>query len=48
MFRRVILSNIRWALFYGVVLINVRVIGEFGAVSVVFGSIRGEILSLSL
>jgi sulfate transport system permease protein len=42
MFRRVTLPNIRWALLYGVVLTNARAIGEFGAVSVVSGSIRGE------
>ncbi len=44
MFRRVTLPNIRWALLYGVVLTNARAIGEFGAVSVVSGSIRGETL----
>ena len=48
MFRRVTLPNIRWALLYGVVLTNARAIGEFGAVSVVSGSIRGETLSLPL
>jgi len=37
----VTLPNIRWALFYGVLLTNARVMGEFGAVSVVSGSIRG-------
>ena len=42
------LPNIRWALLYGVVLTNARAIGEFGAVSVVSGSIRGETLSLPL
>ena len=42
MFRRVTLPNICWALLYGVVLTNARAIGEFGAVSVVSGSIRGE------
>lgn len=42
MFRRVTLPNIRWALLYGVVLTNARAIGEFGAVSVVSGSIRGK------
>ena len=47
-FRRVTLPNIRWALLYGVVLTNARAIGEFGAVSVVSGSIRGETLSLPL
>lgn len=48
MFRRVTLPNIRWALLYGVVLTNARVIGEFGAVSVVSGSIRGETYTLPL
>ncbi len=48
MFRRVTLPNIRWALLYGVVLTNARAIGEFGAMSVVSGSIRGETLSLPL
>ncbi|MEA1065628.1 sulfate/thiosulfate ABC transporter permease CysW [Apirhabdus apintestini] len=48
MFRRVTLPNIRWALLYGVVLTNARAIGEFGAVSVVSGSIRGETLTLPL
>lgn len=48
MFKRVTLPNIRWALLYGVVLTNARAIGEFGAVSVVSGSIRGETLSLPL
>ncbi|WP_343075488.1 sulfate ABC transporter permease subunit CysW [Ruficoccus amylovorans] len=41
-FRRVTLPNIRWPLFYGVVLCNARAMGEFGAVSVVSGHIRGE------
>ncbi len=40
-FRRVTLPNIRWGLLYGVVLLNARVMGEFGAVSVVSGHIRG-------
>ena len=48
MFRRVTLPNIRWALLYGVVLTNARAIGEFGAVSVVPGSIRGETYTLPL
>ncbi|WP_149590720.1 sulfate/thiosulfate ABC transporter permease CysW [Serratia symbiotica] len=48
MFWRVTLPNIRWALLYGVVLTNARAIGEFGAVSVVSGSIRGETYSLPL
>lgn len=48
MFWRVALPNIRWALLYGVVLTNARAIGEFGAVSVVSGAIRGETYSLPL
>jgi sulfate transport system permease protein len=40
-FRRVTLPNIRWALLYGVLLCNARAMGEFGAVSVVSGRIRG-------
>jgi sulfate transport system permease protein len=41
MFRRVTLPNVKWALVYGVVLCNARAMGEFGAVSVVSGHIRG-------
>ena len=41
MFWRVTLPNIRWALLYGVLLSNARAMGEFGAVSVVSGHIRG-------
>ncbi|MFP5406609.1 MAG: sulfate ABC transporter permease subunit CysW, partial [Gammaproteobacteria bacterium] len=41
MFRRVTLPNIRWGLVYGVILCNARAMGEFGAVSVVSGHIRG-------
>ncbi|HEY0283498.1 MAG TPA: sulfate ABC transporter permease subunit CysW [Rhizomicrobium sp.] len=40
-FLRVTLPNIKWALFYGVLLCNARAMGEFGAVSVVSGHIRG-------
>ncbi|MBS7705247.1 sulfate ABC transporter permease subunit CysW [Chelatococcus asaccharovorans] len=40
-FRTVTLPNIRWALLYGVLLCNARAMGEFGAVSVVSGRIRG-------
>jgi sulfate transport system permease protein len=40
-FRRVTLPNIRWGLLYGVILCNARAMGEFGAVSVVSGHIRG-------
>lgn len=48
MFWRVTLPNIRWALLYGLVLTNARAIGEFGAVSVVSGSIRGQTYTLPL
>ncbi len=41
MFRRVTLPNIKWSLLYGVILCNARAMGEFGAVSVVSGHIRG-------
>jgi len=47
-FRRVTLPNIRWALLYGVVLCNARAMGEFGAVSVVSGHIRGRTNTLPL
>jgi sulfate/thiosulfate transport system permease protein len=40
-FRRVTLPNVKWALLYGVLLCNARAMGEFGAVSVVSGHIRG-------
>lgn len=40
-FRRVTLPNIKWGLMYGVILCNARAMGEFGAVSVVSGHIRG-------
>ena len=42
MFWRVTLPNIKWALIYGIILTNARSMGEFGAVSVVSGHIRGE------
>ncbi|MDW5376785.1 sulfate/thiosulfate ABC transporter permease CysW [Halomonas sp. HP20-15] len=48
LFRRVTLPNIKWALLYGVILTNARAVGEFGAVSVVSGSIRGETNTLPL
>ncbi|NGY05321.1 sulfate ABC transporter permease subunit CysW [Solimonas terrae] len=41
-FRRVTLPNIKWALLYGVLLCTARAMGEFGAVSVVSGHIRGQ------
>lgn len=47
-FRRVTLPNIRWALLYGVILCNARAMGEFGAVSVVSGHIRGRTNTLPL
>lgn len=47
-FFRVTLPKIRWALVYGVVLCNARAMGEFGAVSVVSGHIRGETNTLPL
>jgi sulfate transport system permease protein len=47
-FFRVTLPNIRWALLYGVLLCNARAMGEFGAVSVVSGRIRGETLTMPL
>ena len=47
-FFRVTLPNIRWALLYGVVLCNARAMGEFGAVSVVSGHIRGKTNTMPL
>src|SRR5271168_1098563 len=47
-FRRVTLPNIRWALLYGVLLCNARAMGEFGAVSVVSGHVRGLTNTLPL
>lgn len=47
-FRRVTLPNIKWGLFYGVLLCNARAMGEFGAVSVVSGHIRGKTNTLPL
>jgi sulfate transport system permease protein len=48
MFWHVTLPNIRWAILYGAVLTNARVMGEFGAVSVVSGAIRGQTNTLPL
>jgi sulfate transport system permease protein len=48
MFRRVTLPNIKWALLYGVILANARAMGEFGAVSVVSGHIRGQTNTMPL
>ncbi|MFL5295695.1 MAG: sulfate ABC transporter permease subunit CysW [Phenylobacterium sp.] len=47
-FFRITLPNIRWALLYGVLLCNARAMGEFGAVSVVSGHIRGLTTTLPL
>jgi sulfate/thiosulfate transport system permease protein len=47
-FFRVTLPNVRWALLYGVVLCNARAMGEFGAVSVVSGHIRGKTNTMPL
>ncbi len=48
MFRRITLPNIKWGLLYGVILCNARAIGEFGAVSVVSGHIRGQTNTIPL
>lgn len=47
-FWRVTLPNIKWGLLYGVILCNARAMGEFGAVSVVSGHIRGQTNTLPL
>jgi sulfate transport system permease protein len=47
-FLRVTLPNIRWGLLYGVVLCSARALGEFGAVSVVSGHVRGETTTVPL
>jgi hypothetical protein len=47
-FWRVTLPNIKWGLLYGVILCNARAMGEFGAVSVVSGHIRGETNTMPL
>ncbi len=47
-FFRVTLPNIKWGLLYGLILCNARAMGEFGAVSVVSGHIRGETNTLPL
>ena len=47
-FVRVTLPNIKWGLLYGVLLCNARAMGEFGAVSVVSGHIRGETNTMPL
>jgi sulfate transport system permease protein len=48
MFRRVTLPNIKWGLLYGVILCNARAMGEFGAVSVVSGHVRGQTNTIPL
>jgi sulfate transport system permease protein len=47
-FWRVTLPNVKWALLYGVILCNARAMGEFGAVSVVSGRIRGQTNTMPL
>lgn len=47
-FTRVTLPNVKWALLYGVLLCNARAMGEFGAVSVVSGHVRGETNTIPL
>jgi sulfate transport system permease protein len=47
-FWRVTLPNIRWGLLYGVLLCNARAMGEFGAVAVVSGHIRGQTMTMPL
>jgi sulfate transport system permease protein len=48
MFRWITLPNIKWGLLYGVIICNARAMGEFGAVYVVSGRIRGETLTIPL
>ncbi|WP_083300833.1 sulfate ABC transporter permease subunit CysW [Jeongeupia sp. USM3] len=48
MFWRVTLPNIKWGLLYGVILANARAMGEFGAVSVVSGHVRGQTNTIPL
>jgi sulfate/thiosulfate transport system permease protein len=47
-FLRITLPNVKWGLLYGIILCNARAMGEFGAVSVVSGHIRGETNTLPL
>ncbi|TAK93791.1 MAG: sulfate ABC transporter permease subunit CysW [Aquabacterium sp.] len=47
-FMKVTLPNVKWALLYGVILCNARAMGEFGAVSVVSGHVRGQTNTLPL
>ncbi len=48
MFWHITLPNIKWALLYGIILINARAVGEFGAVSIVSGHIQGETNTMPL
>jgi sulfate transport system permease protein len=48
MFWRVTLPNMRWGLLYGVLLGNARAMGEFGAVAVVSGHVRGQTMTMPL
>jgi sulfate/thiosulfate transport system permease protein len=47
-FVRITLPNIRWGLLYGVLLCNARAMGEFGAVAVVSGHVRGQTMTMPL
>jgi sulfate transport system permease protein len=47
-FRRVTLRNVKWGVLYGLILCNARAMGEFGAVSVVSGHVRGQTNTLPL
>lgn len=47
-FWRVTLPNVKWALLYGVLLCNARAMGEFGAVAVISGKLRGETVTMPL
>ena len=47
-FRKITLPNIKWGLLYGVILCNARAMGEFGAVSVVSGHVRGQTNTMPL
>ncbi|HEX2580449.1 MAG TPA: sulfate ABC transporter permease subunit CysW [Dongiaceae bacterium] len=46
--RKITLPNVRWGLLYGIILTNARAMGEFGAVSVVSGLIRGKTMTMPL
>jgi len=47
-FFRITVPNIRWGLLYGIILCTARALGEFGAVSVVSGHIRGKTITMPL